>query len=78
MKVFKSEITTHEFEGIFDGFYVEVQQKELTELYLCHKEYGIKMYMFDCQAIAEECEIENIIATNIEEYIDTYTDKFFD
>ena len=78
MKVYKSEITTHDFEGIFDGFCVEVVQKEKTEFYLYHKEYNVKRFMFSLKPVTDEVEIRDIIASNIEEYIEIYIKEFFE
>lgn len=78
MKIYKTEITTHDFEGIFDGFCVEIVQGETTEFYLYHKECKIKMYMFGIESTTDECKIRDIIASNIEKYIEIYTEEFLD
>ena len=78
MKIYKTEITTYDFEGIFDGFCVEVVQNEKTEFYLYHKKHSIKTYMFGIESTTDECKIRDIIASNIEEYIETYTEEFMD
>ena len=63
MKTYKKEITVYDFEGIFDGFCVEVDKSdEITDIYLYHKQCGIKRYMFGLYT-KDEKEIRNKLLT---------------
>ena len=76
MKTYKKEITVYDFEGIFDGFCVEVEVGDkITDMYLCHKDYSVKKFMFAINT-KDESEIRNIIAANIEEEIKCYIDRY--
>ena len=78
MKTYKKEITVYDFEGIFDGFCVEVDcSGEMTEIYLYHKDYADKMLMFGID-IKDEWEIRDIIAANIEEHIKFHIDEYIE
>ena len=78
MKTYKKEITVYDFEGIFDGFCVEVDcSGEMTEIYLYHKDYAEKMLMFGID-IKHEWQIRDIIAANIETYINIYTIEYIE
>lgn len=81
MIVYKKEITVYDFEDIFDGFCVEVhREKETIELYLYHKNYGIKDLMFGLRSkdIESEAQLRNIIASNLENSIEAYRMDFMD
>lgn len=81
MKIYKKEITVYDFEGIFDGFCVEVQtEEEETEVYLYHKEYGIKSLMFGIlnEDIESEEVLRDIIADYIEDNVERYRIEFMD
>lgn len=75
MKKYQKTITVYE---LHDDFMVEVHRdKELSEFYLYHKAYGIKMLMFglcDCDKATEE----QIIEANAEDYMNVYTEAYVD
>ena len=76
MKIYKKEIAVYDFEGIFDGFCVEVDKSdEITDIYLYHKQCGIKRYMFGLYT-KDEKEIRQIVASNIMDYINIYIDEY--
>ena len=76
MKTYKKEITVYDFEGIFDGFCVEVDKSDdITDIYLYHKQCGIKRYMFGLYT-KDEKEIRQIVASNIMDYINIYIDEY--
>lgn len=84
MKNFIKEVMVYDFEGIFDGFCVEVSEakdeilnEEMIQLFLYHKDYYIKNPMFQLtkKDIKDEWEIRDIIANNIEEYIRAYEEE---
>ena len=77
MKRYSKTIDVYDLKGLFDGFCVEVHDdKDGTEFYLYHKQYGIKEYMYGVAWTCDYCEIEAIIDTNIEASIKNYTDKY--
>lgn len=74
MKKYQKTITVYELDG---GFFVEVSsQKGATELYLHHKDYGVKTLMYGFQESGEVDE--ELMLSNIDEYIDDYKEQFFD
>lgn len=84
MKNFIKEVMVYDFEGIFDGFCVEVSEtrnekieEEMIEFHLYHKDCGIKKYMFGLlkKDIKDEWQIRDIIANNIEVYINAYEEE---
>ena len=76
MKIYKKEIIVYDFEGIFDGFCVEVDKSDdITDIYLYHKQCGIKRYMFGLYT-KDEKEIRQIVASNIMDYINIYIDEY--
>ena len=83
MKNFIKEVMVYDFEGIFDGFCVEVSEAKdeieevMIQLFLYHKDYYIKKPMFCLMKkdIKDEWEIRDIIANNIEEYIRAYEEE---
>ena len=50
MLVKKRQVVTYDFEGIFDGYCIDVETKidrnDMLEFYIYHKQYNIKKYMF--------------------------------
>ncbi len=81
MKFYTKEIKVYDFAEIFDGFCVEAHKvKDTTELYLYHKNYGIKSFMFGVltNSIKSEWELRDLIASNIENHIDIYQDVYMD
>lgn len=76
MKIYKKGIIVYDFEGIFDGFCVEVDKSDdITDIYLYHKQCGIKRYMFGLYT-KDEKEIRQIVASNIMDYINIYIDEY--
>ena len=75
MKKYQKTITVYE---LHDDFMVEVHRdKELTDFYIYHKAYGIKMLMFglcDCDAETEE----QILEANAEDYMTIYKAEYCD
>lgn len=81
MKSFNKEITVYSLGSPFKGFCVEAHEvKDTTELYLYHKNYGIKSLMFGVltNSIKSEWELRDLIASNIENHIDIYQDVYMD
>lgn len=77
MKRYNKEIQVYDFEGLYDGFCVEVHKnKTAIEFYLYHKSYGIKELMFGVLPDETEWMIENLISININDYINYYTNAY--
>lgn len=79
MTVKKRQITTYDFDEIFDGYCVEVEtdldNKDILNFYIYHKQCGIKDYMFGIfkkQMKQEEITVEDIISGNIGQSIKLY------
>lgn len=76
MKQIKREITTYE---IGDGFYVDVapalNYSKLTEFFLFHETIGVKIYMFGQLG---GCDIEELILSNVGQYIELYKADYMD
>lgn len=74
MKKTKKTVTIYE---VRDGFTVEVtiQDKGFYDFYLTHDEYGCKMFMFGTSCRAND--IEALVESNVDNYIDFYLDEFF-
>lgn len=75
MKKFQKMVTVYEFSN---GFIVERDQKEnCIELYISHREYGIKTLMFGlCDE--DETVAEEMMLSELESYMDIYKERFFD
>ena len=75
MKKYKKTVTVYELP---DGFIAEVHRSEaLSEFYISHKAYGIKMQMFGLFNCDSETE-EHILEANVAEYIALYKQDYFD
>lgn len=78
MKKYKKTITVYELN---DGFIVEVYRDEDengidSEFYLHHKDYGVKMLMFEISNYM--ASDENIILETVDEHIEIYKEEYFD
>ena len=74
-KKYQKTITVYE---LHDDFMVEVHRdKELTDFYIYHKAYGIKMLMFGLCDFDVATE-EQILEANVEDYMDIYKEEYFD
>ena len=75
MKRYQKTITVYEFP---DSFVVEVHRdEELSEFYISHTAYGIKMLMFglcDCDVATEA----QILEAHVEDYMEIYKAKYVD
>ncbi|MBR3967240.1 MAG: hypothetical protein IKJ91_09230 [Clostridia bacterium] len=73
MKKFEKRVTVYILPG---DFTVEVERNgDLKDFYLVNKAYGDKMHMFslaDCYGKTEE----DIIAANVEEYIEYFFERY--
>ena len=81
MKFIVKEYEAVALDGKFDGFCIEIlTDEETTEIYLYHKQCGIKSLMFELynKDIENTWHLRNIIANNIEEHIAMYTEEFMD
>ncbi|MBR4022743.1 MAG: hypothetical protein IKI94_09200 [Ruminococcus sp.] len=60
------------------GFIIEADKcEEVTDFYIYHKDYGIKMLMFGlCND--DTAEQEEILYVNAPQYMDIYKDKYMD
>lgn len=77
MKSFNKEITVYSLGRPFKGFYVEAhKEKDAIELYLYHKDYGIKELMFGIHPNEPKRMIELLINANVEDYIGIYADAY--
>ena len=75
MRMYQKTITVYEFP---DSFVVEVHRdEELSEFYISHKAYGIKMLMFGLCDFDVATE-EQILEANVEDYMDIYKEEYFD
>jgi hypothetical protein len=75
MKKYQKTITIYELP---DGFMAEVHRAEaLSEFYISHKRYGIKVQMFGLFTCDSETE-EHILEANVAEYIALYKQDYFD
>ena len=79
MTVKKRQITTYDFDGIFDGYCVDVEtgidNKDMLNFHIYHKDCGIKDYMFGVykkQLRQKGLTVEDIISGNIEQSIKLY------
>ena len=60
-----------------DGFYVEVSGCDgIAEFHLGHRDYSIKVLMFECRI--EPAEYESMILANIDAAIDGYREEYMD
>ena len=79
MKEFTKTITVYDFDDTFEGFYVEAHKEDdAIDLYLSHKSYCDKMYMFGVLSDADNSAVREVITNNIEEYINIYKDEYMD
>ena len=81
MKNIVKDYEAFALDGKFDGFCIEIlTDEETTEIYLYHKQCGIKSLMFELynKDIENTWHLRNIIANNIEEHIAMYTEEFMD
>ena len=60
------------------GFIIEADKcEEVTDFYIYHKDYGIKMLMFGlCNY--DTAEQEEILYANAPQYMDIYKDEYMD
>ena len=81
MKIIVKEYEAVALDGKFDGFCIELlTDEETTEIYLYHKQYGVKSLMFGLcnKDIKDLWLLRNIIANSIEEHIAIYAAEFMD
>lgn len=80
MKIIVKDYEAFALDGKFDGFCIEIlKDEDMIEIFLYHKQYGIKSLMFGLNKTFEnELNLYNIIANNIEEEIAMYAEKFMD
>ena len=81
MKTIVKDYEAFALDGKFDGFCIEIlTDEETTEIYLYHKQCGIKSLMFELynKDIENTWHLRNIIANSIEEHIAMYTEEFMD
>jgi len=81
MKSIVKDYEAFALDGKFDGFCIEIlTDEETTEIYLYHKQCGIKSLMFGLcnKDIKDLWHLRNIIANSIEEYIAIYAAEFMD
>lgn len=80
MKVYKKEVTVYELDGKYEGFIVETSKgdDEMIDVYLTHKRYGIKDFMFGFMDKYEGYTLEGVIYGNLEGSIKLYIEKFMD
>ena len=58
------------------GFTVEVEIKEdCSDFYICHKDYGDKMYMFGLEN-KDITSVDDIILSNANEYMELFCDTY--
>lgn len=71
---FTKEIETREVNSeIYKGFYIDLVMKAATvEVWLYHKDYGVKTLMF---GIPHGDKIIEIINNNLDEYIPDYIEE---
>lgn len=64
--------------GDVHGFYVDVEtainDAAVTDFYLFHITGGVKLYMI---GEVGECDIEELILANVDEYIELYKEDYF-
>lgn len=77
----KTTYTTTRFD-IGKNFFVEINYNTKNEVYdfvLCHEEYGVKMHMLGLMTKdAPENSWEDIIRTNIDKYVQIYTEEYIE
>lgn len=79
MKSFNKEITVYSLGSPFKGFCVEAhKEKDAIELFLYHKDYGIKEFMFGIHPNEPKRMIELLIAAYVEDYIGVYADAYME
>lgn len=80
MKIIVKEYEAVALDGKFDGFCIEILTDEkMIEVFLYHKQYGIKALMFVLNNnFQNTLNLRDIIANNIEEHIAMYTEEFMD
>ena len=63
-----------------DDFSVEIESDgEVTECYLCHKNYGVKSHMFGLlNKDINSKSLEEIICNNAPSYMETYMEEYGD
>lgn len=75
MNSIKKTITAYD---VGKGFFVETGTIDnVTEFYLCHKNYGVKSLMFGVNDFNFMNE-EQLIESNLSTYIDLYKEDYFD
>ena len=73
MKKFEKKVAVYTLEN---DFAVEVERSgDLTAFYLVNKAYGDKMHMFSLADCYGET-VEDIIAANVEEYIEYFFEQY--
>lgn len=79
MKTNIKEITVYDLEKTYKGFCVEAhKEKDAIELFLYHKDYGIKKFMFGIHPNEPKRMIELLITANVEDYIGIYADAYME
>lgn len=70
-------VETYELE---DGFFCDVDYKTdgIKELWIYHKDYGIKELMFGLPKIRDREELETLIDVNWKEYAFYYSHNYMD
>lgn len=83
MNIKKRQITTYDFDGVFNGFCVDVEtdidNKEKLNFYIYHKECSIKAHMFGVfkkTLRKENLSIKDIISGNIKQSIKSYKNRY--
>ena len=73
MKKYEKTITVY---TVPFGFKVEVEKnEELSEFYISHNDYGVKMHMFgllNCDIL----DLDDIVASNVIQYIALYHQQY--
>ena len=61
-----------------NGYIIEADKgEEITDFYIYHKDYGVKMLMFGlCNY--DPAELEDILYTSASRYMDIYKDEYMD
>ena len=80
MKFIIKEHLAYELDGRFEGYCIEIlKDEETTEVFLYHKQYGVKSLMFGLSNnFQTDLMLRDLIANNLEEEIAMYTEKFID
>ena len=70
----------YDLGGRFDGYCIEtIQDEETIEVFLYHKQCGVKSLMFGLtNNFQNRLNLRDIIARNLEEHIAMYTEEFMD